>query len=453
ALRRAFARAGLEVQWIETPGEISGHEVVASLPNLPSLHRLLGLDEAALLRAARGCFTLGQQYVGLAGGDAEFLHSYGPVGRPFAGMPFLQFWLKAHAAGLPAGLGDFAREGVAARNGRLRVGDSKEHDATAHGYHLDARGYAGLVRAHAAREGVTIVADAAPQAIAESGRVASLRLSDGRIVAGDLFVDATPSARILAALGDGDPVDAAVSSCDRLLRASGTPLRPLPLYSRIAAHRAGWSALYPLQDRTGAVVAYDSAHMSDDEAAAHLGLQSAATPECLPLSPTQRSRPWIGNVVAVGEAMGRGEPFAATALHRLQIAVTHLVSLFPVDADAMPEAGIYNEELTEWHARLQDFNAMAYALNGRTGEPFWDAARTRPVSEALDARIGLFGARGVVAAYNQDSFAEDEWQTCFLGLGLVPRSWDPQADHADEQAVMADFRDHPGERGFVRLHR
>jgi len=84
---------------------------------------------------------------------------------------------------------------------------------------------------------------------------------------------------------------------------------------------------------------------------------------------------------------------------------------------------------------------MAYRLNGRTGEPFWDAARARPVSEALDARIDLFGARGMVAAYNQDSFAEDEWQSCFLGLGLTPRSWDPQADHADEQAVMADFRD------------
>jgi tryptophan halogenase len=450
ALRRAFGRADLDVEWIETPGAISPHGVLAGLPNLQSFHRLLGVDPGALLRATRGVFSLGRQYVGFAGGEGEFLHSYGPTGRPIAGLPFMQFWLKARAAGLPAGFSDFAREAVAARNGRLRIADANGLAATAQGYHFDARSYAAAMRKLAPVHGVTVTADAAPVAIAEAGRVTVLRLSDGREIRADLFVDATPGATILSALGDGAPEDAAVSSCNRLLLGSARPLRPLPLYSRVAAHRAGWSALYPLQDRTGIAIAYDDAVIGDAEAASLAPVPLEGAPEIVPLAPFQRARPWIGNVVAIGEAAGQAEPLAASWLHRIQIAVTHLVSLFPVRADAMPEAGIYNEELAEWHARLRDFDAAFYRLNRRTGEPFWDAARARPVPDALDARISLFGARGMVAQYNQDSFAEEEWQACFLGLGLVPRAWDPQVDRVDDQLVMADFREQlAGIRGDV----
>lgn len=441
ALRRAFGRADLEVEWIETPGQISSHRVYAALPNLQAFHRLLGLDISVLLRLTQGSFSLGQQYVGFGGGESEFLHSYGPAGRPIAGLPFMQFWLKARAAGLPAGFSDFAREAVAARNGRLRLADANGLTATAQGYHFDARRYAAAMRELAPVQGVTVTVDAAPVAIAENGRVTALRLSDGREVHADLFVDATPDASILSVLGDGAPVDAAVSSCNRLLLGSGAPLRPLPLYGRVAAHRAGWVALHPLRDRTGVAIAYDDTAISDAEAVSLAPFPLTGRPEIVPLAPFRRTRPWIGNVVAIGEAAGQGEPLAATWLHRIQIAVTHLISLFPVRADAMPEAGIYNEELAEWYARLRDFDAAIYRLNRRTGEAFWDAARTRPVSDALDARVSLFGARGMVAQYNQDSFAEDEWQACFLGLGLVPRAWDPQVDRVDDQLVMADFRD------------
>lgn len=440
ALRRAFGRGDLHVEWIETPGEISAHGVVAGSPNLQAFHRLLGLDTAALLRASGGTYALGRQYVGFCGDESEYLHSYGPIGRPIAGLPFMPYWLKARAAGLPASLTDFAREAVAARNGRIRLTDSAGGAATAHGYHFDARRHAAALRRHALDQGVTIIPDAATAAIAEDGCVSGLRLSNGREVEADLFVDTTQGASILSALGDGAPAEAAVSGCNRLLIGSGAPLGPLPLYSRVTAHRAGWTALHPLRDRTGIVIAYDSALISDRDAAALAPVPFAGEPEIVPLAPFRRQRPWIGNVIAIGDAAAEIEPLSATALHRLQIEITHIISLFPVRTDAMPEAGIYKEELAAWNARLRDFDAAPYALNRRT-EPFWEEARARPISAELDARIDLFGARGMVAQYNQDSFAEDEWQACFLGLGLSPRAWDPQVDRVDEQQVMADFRD------------
>lgn len=438
ALRRAFGPVGVEVSWIETPGEAPVDAVLVGLPNLLAFHQLLGLDPAAVLRESQGCFTMGRHYVGFAGEGREHLHGFGPVGRPIAGLPFLPFWLKAHAAGLPAGFGDFAREAVAARNGRIRAAGQ---GATSHGLHLDARGHAALLRRHALAAGVTIRPDTAPRALVAGGAVRRIGLSDGSWVDADLVVDASEDAAILSALGSGDPVGASLSGIGRLLIGSARPMRPLPLYSHVTAHPAGWTALHPLRDRTAVVVAYDPALMSDEAAAAQLPVPLMRDPVFVPLTPRERRAPWIGNVVAIGAAAAMPDPLAALELHRVQVALTHLISLFPVRSDAMPEAGIYNEELAGWSARMRDFAALPHALNGRKGEPFWDAARTRPVSTDLEARIALFAGRGMVAAYHQDSFAEDEWETCLLGLGILPESWDPQVDRVDEQQVMADFRD------------
>ncbi|MEZ0243592.1 MAG: tryptophan 7-halogenase, partial [Sphingomonas sp.] len=68
AIRRAFARGGVEVEWIETPDAGSPHRTVAGLPNLQVFHRLLGLSEAELLRACAGTFALGRHYVGFSPG-------------------------------------------------------------------------------------------------------------------------------------------------------------------------------------------------------------------------------------------------------------------------------------------------------------------------------------------------------------------------------------------------
>jgi tryptophan halogenase len=298
-----------------------------------------------------------------------------------------------------------------------------------------------LLRRQALAVGVSILSDAAPRALVEGGSVRRISLSDGRRIDAQLVVDATDDAGLLAVLGNGDPVETAVPTLGRLLIGSAPPLRPLPLYSRVTAHAAGWTALQPLRDRTGVMVAYDPARMSDDMAVAQLPMPLMRDPQFAALNQIERHRPWIGNVVAIGPAAARSDPIGGLDLHRLQVAITHLISLYPVRVDLMPEAGIYNEELAGWNARMRDFASLPYALNARRGEPFWDAARDRPMSPELDARIALFAARGMVAAYHQDSFAEDEWETCLLGLGIEPESWDPQVDRVDEQEVMSDFRD------------
>lgn len=440
ALHRAFARGGLEVRWVETPSRADARQSYAALPNIQSFHRLLGIDEGAVLRATGGAFSLGCQYVGFSGEGSSFLHGYGPVGQPFGSLPFAQFWIKARDEGMPAGYGDFARDAVAALNGRLQLPEKGRPAPTAHGYHLDAHAYAELLRDRANKLGIAIRGDDAPHAVLRDARVAAIRLSEGEEMAGDLFIDATGSdASVLSAIDGAEPETSPTSGIDRLMQADAQPLSPVPLYARTSADRAGWTTMLPMQRKVAFEVAYDSATVSDEEAIRLAGAPLAGEPVFRCITPQRRSRPWVGNVIAIGDAAEVPDPIGSTSLHRLQIAITHLVALFPVRADTMPEAAIYNEEIAAFSARLGDFQAAHYALN-RRDEPFWKAARDRPVSGELRAKIDLFEARGRIAQYNQESFSEDEWIAAFLGHGQVPRSYDPQVDRVPEQQVMAAFK-------------
>ena len=80
---------------------------------------------------------------------------------------------------------------VAARNGRITAPGSD--GGSAHGYHLDARGYEAVLRRVAVALGVAIVPAPDPRARIENGVVASVTTGDGRAIEADLFVDATGS--------------------------------------------------------------------------------------------------------------------------------------------------------------------------------------------------------------------------------------------------------------------
>src|SRR3546814_18146654 len=69
---------------------------------------------------------------------------------------------------------------------------------------------------------------------------------------------------------DGGGTAAHPGFCDRIIRASAPAFDPLPLYSRVAAHPAGWLTMIPLANRTAIEFAYDSASLSDADAPAAL---------------------------------------------------------------------------------------------------------------------------------------------------------------------------------------
>lgn len=438
AVARAFARLGTEVTWVDTGEAPPPHAALVAPPDLATFHRLLGIDEAALARQAAATFNMGQQYAGWSGGETAFLHAYGDAGTPHASLPFVQHWARARAAGLRVGLEDFCLAAAAAKEGRTGERGEATGQAVKRGWHLDAAGYARLLRDACEKAGVRIVSGRGAVPERDGMRLAALTLADGQRIDADLFVDA--DGVLIAALDPGE-AEQNTPLCDRVLRASGAPFDPLPLYSRTAAHPAGWTTLIPLADRTAVEFFYDSRQLSDTDARSALTAMIGRPVEgnAEPVGAMTRARLWVGNVVAIGGAAGDAPPLDGADLLLLQLAIAQLVLLWPLDRAAMPEADIYNEEIGGGRARVRDFTAQHFRLNARS-EPFWAAARAAPVSSELASKIDLFAARGMFAHYNHEAHVEDGWALVMAGHGVVPRGFDPQALQVDDPALMAEFQ-------------
>ena len=441
AVSRAYARLGTDVVWVDTGEAFAPHAALIAPPDLSTFHRLLGIDEATLVRHAAATINMGQQFAGWSGGGDAFLHAYGDAGSAFASLPFVQHWTRARAAGLRVALEDFCLAAAAAKQGRTGAPrEAATRQAVKAGWHLDAAGYAKLLRAACEQADIRIVPGAGAVPHKGGPGLDRIELASGEHLAADLFIDTDGA---LIASIDHEGAETPPGFCDRIIRASAPAFDPLPLYSRVAAHPAGWLTMIPLANRTAIEFAYDSQSLSDAEAPAALTAALGRPVETAPLAElttAARPRPWTGNVVAIGDAAGAAPPLDGAELLLLQLGIAQLVLLWPIDRAAMPEADIYNEELAGTRARVADFTAQHFRLNARTGEPFWDAARAAPVSAELAAKIDLFAARGMFAHYNHEAHVEDSWALVMAGHGVTPRSFDPQALLVEDQALMAEFQ-------------
>ena len=273
-----------------------------------------------------------------------------------------------------------------------------------------------------------------------------LRLSDGTMVEADLFVDATGNEDLLNGLRRGKTHPAVASLIvDRELIARKPPISPLPVFSSTTAFPAGWVSYLPVPEFTGVRVAYCSSLVSDEAAARIAGLDGVSRITINHVQARPSDRRWLGNVVALPAARSGALAGLPGDLHETQIALGHLISLFPIDREHMPEADIYNVEVASFSGRFSDFAAAPLALNQRTADPLWNDLRARPVSDAFERSVELFAARGRIPETSHESFERHEWATMLVGMGVTPRSYDPAVDRLDQATLIQSFRQHLAE--------
>ena len=449
ALMRAFGPTGLKVEVVELPSQLRPHDTVATLPALEALHRLLGFDEYALLKATSGTYSLGQRFVNFGGTRPPFFHAYSGHGTTIGHVPFAPLYIMARKAGLNVAFEDFSLGAAAAKQGRFFL-PTPEINAFAkcgYGYHLNAYAYAAALKAQARRSGVTEVAARVFEAARDDrGYVRALHLADGRVVEGDLFVDATGAeSRLLGKdLGVGIDSWSGFFPDTRVLTAAGDPLRDLPPYAQVTALNSSLLHLTPLQDMTGVTHVYHAAHMRDEEALdlaaiiSNLKLRPGAT--VAELRCGRRERAWQGNVVAVGEAACLFDPIDGAGLHSLHLGLVHLIGLFPISTAVDLEAAEYNRVIRQAYERLRDFQLCHFKLNQNFDKPYWDEARDMAIPDSLQEKIDLFSARGRVHTRDEETFEADDWQAVFFGHGLVPQSWDPIADSVPRDEAVRQFQ-------------
>jgi tryptophan halogenase len=438
--------ADCAIRVVET-AESAPRGALSTLPALRAFHGLLGLDEAVLMRAARGTFKLGARYSGWIGSeqDRDHVEGFSDAGANLDGVTFHHHWLRARERGEAGRYEDYSLAAVAGRLGRFAPPSEDPRSVLStlsYGLHLDAAGYVAALRSTAGR--VTARAGEIGETVSTAdGRIAAVVLVDGERVVADLFIDATPDGRLIGATPDAAWIDDSSGlACDRLaLREVAPRANPTPL-TEFEAVAEGWLRRVPLRGGDAVTLAYASGRTSDHEARDILGGEATI----VPLRNGRRQRVWSGNCVAIGPAAGQLEPLNGDDARAIQSGVGRRIALLPA-GDGSPAAAMeYNRLMAEEQARARDMAVFRYAAATRT-DPLWVQARRAPPSPALAYKQAQFESRGRVVLYDEESFVEGAWVGAFLGHGILPRRHDRLADRLPaDQADAALTR----LRGLIR---
>lgn len=445
-VQKALGAAGVSVEAVELPSQLSPSDVFATLPPLEALHNQLRIDERVLLRTTGGSFTLGQNFADAAGAAAPFLHAYGSAGTQIEGQDFFAYWLKARRFGLGAGLEDFSLTAAAARQGRLLIPDdeSERYGRSDYGYHLPAIAYVRTLKALAIYHGVTAhAAEGFEPVLAKSGTISALALDGARRIEGDFFIDASGAQAELigAVLTVASESWHGYFPTDTVVAASGPRLASVPVYAEIRASGQGWTGLYPTAARTYVRHAYSREVSSDDEAIAAAAASGIALSDAVvrTVHPRRRATAWERNCVAIGEAACVFDTVHDVGLHAVQLGLVNLLACFPASDDFGAQRVEYNRVMRSSFERIRDFQSAHYACAHYAG-PYWTRAKDAGLSAELAHRIALFAARGEIAPMEDETFQPESWRALFTGHGLVPASWLPTIDCTSPETMKGEFR-------------
>lgn len=445
ALQRALGCTGVKVRAVELGSMLAPADVYAAVPSLASLHRLLGLEEQVVLDVCNGVPMVGQRFSNWAKGAPPFLVAYDDELPTGGDLAFVQYWTKGTLEGLQVGYQEFSLGCASARLNAVPSASPRSAVLGAsYGYHLDSAIYSELIKQLALRLGVEASEKDVGRICSSGEWIDGIDFADGTRATADLYIDASGrEGRLIGTLA-GAEFESFKEwlPCDRTFAANAPRLPRLPAFSQISAFHGGWVGMFPLQDRTAILVAYDSGAVSDSDIA---GLVSVVAR--MPISGDaavseirtgmQRS-PWTGNCIAIGEAAIALDPIDAVELQLTHGCISHLMTLFPATADEFPEAEAYNRTVRLFGSNIRDFQAAHYILNRRFDEPMWDRVRARQMPPGLKRKVDMFRARALVPINDEESFHDQLWTLLLLGSGVIPEGYDPRIDSlSDQQHIEA----------------
>jgi len=429
----------------------------ATIPPIKSFNAALGIREADFMKATRGSFKLGIEFVGWGTAASRYFHPFGEYGANFDRVSLEHYWLRERQKGDTTPFDAYCMAWALARENRFGppAGSSRDVRST-HGYayHFDAGLYARFLRDYAEKRGVTRlegrITDVARAG--QSGNITHVTLASGHRVAADFFLDCSGFAGLLieGALKAGYEDWSHWLPCDRAVAMPCANTGPITPYTRSTAHQAGWQWRIPLQHRQGNGHVYCSAHISDDAAEAvlraHLEGAPLGSPRFLKFTTGRRKRAWSHNCVSIGLASGFMEPLESTSLHLIQTGLERLLLLLPDRNHDPLNAEEYNRATANEYARIRDFLILHYKANTRP-EPFWQACAAMPIPDELAYKIKHFRASMRLVSPQDELFRNPSWLAVYLGQGVIPQGYDhladarPQVDAASHlQALRAMMR-------------
>ena len=446
----------------------------ATIPQMATFNRMLGLDEDQFVRETKGSFKLGIQFVNWGRIGHRYFHPFGRYGLDMKGVSFHAYYLRLRQLGEAPEVDAWSLQAMAARDDKfmrgIDAGNSPLSDI-AYAYHFDAGLYARFLRRYAEERGVVRregrIVDVKLRG--EDGFVQSVTMQDGSEIEADLFVDCSGFRGLIIeqALKAGYTDWSHYLPCNRAIAVPCASVDAWTPYTRSTAHKAGWQWRIPLQHRIGNGHVFSSHHMSDDEATAilmaNLDGEPLADPRVVPFTTGHRNRMRVKNCVALGLAGGFLEPLESTSIWLIQSGLSRFLTMFPDRDFNQADIDRYNRIMTTDYEEIRDFLVLHYHATERTDSPFWDYCRTMAIPERLAEKMRVFRSHGRAFRENEELFNDTSWFAVMLGQLIEPGSHDPVADAMpldETRARLAHIREAvansaaymPKHRDFIREH-
>lgn len=450
ALARFFHKGPMEILLIESSqiGIIGVGE--ATIPHLKSFNESLGVDEAEFMRRTKATFKLGIEFRDWGQIGDAYIHPFGEIGRPINGVDFHHYVQKLRAAGQEINPFDYSLPVRAAKTGRFDfpAQDKKSVLSTfSYAYHFDANLYAPFLREYSENLGVRRIEGKVVNTSLrpEDGFITSIKLEDGRVIEGDLFIDCSGFRGVLTeqALKTGYLNWRAFLPCDRAVAVPCETTKMSTAYSTATAREAGWQWRIPLSHRVGNGYVYSSEFIDDERACDSMlsKLEGAplAEPKALRFMTGRRKKIWNKNCVSIGLSGGFLEPLESTSIYLIQQSITALIELFPSQDFEPCLEDEYNRLINNEFEKIRDFLVLHYNATLRDDTPFWDYCRNMTLPDSLASKMELYKQRGIIQKYKAGLFLYASWAAVYQGQRVTPRQYDPLADLLSLDEVNEEF--------------
>ena len=347
-----LARSRFDVVLIESPRVSKVGVGEALTPFFFAFLNTVGYDPVAFIKAVRGSVKLAVRFENWLGNGDVYYHPFQDGGNYIAKPEFRVSpgynRLVSYALAKNVPLHNLATSySLLCDHGKVpwprnfQKDEAQYHGYGSYAYHMDTHAFSETFRAHALENGVDHVQGhvVSVDKGAESGRIQSVSLEDGRKVEGDFFVDCSGFRRLLISTMSPEwtsyspwlPVNRAIAFSIPYSEKRDRRNSAIPPYTLARALRAGWLWKIPLRDRFGAGYVFADDFISEDDARREL---EAINPEWS-RQPSHTIRfeagalrnNWIGNCVAVGLSSGFIEPLESTSI---QIALTQILGVVDV---------------------------------------------------------------------------------------------------------------------------
>jgi tryptophan 7-halogenase len=424
ALRQALPTTTVTVVPSPPDNAAFADRIGTAMPFTNRLHDRLGISEMDLVQNAWASHRLVTRYRGWAGHTHEDVSGYGS-GNPALGNAFTGHFEGVRSPGQSAEARVLTPAAALAATGRFCPPDGDPNSPLAtidYALRWNVAAYRDLLIAKATQIGIQY-APMLPVDVQHGaqGDIAAIILgNDGGTIAADLFIDCSGPVRWLMSRMEGAALDSWADHlpCDRvLLAAPGEPV--LALEDRMTLTPDGWLGEIGGRDGVQRIFAFP-ASLGNANAEAQLVETGATAAVGASIHPGALARPFVGNVVALGDAAASFEPIGGTNLDLAHRQLALLLELLPGRTIEPRERDEYNRRAGLMASSLRDWLASHYAAPGMLGTPLAERVSQLTRSPSLDLLIDQHRRHGRMPFFEEAPMLPSEWSAMLRALGLSP---------------------------------